>query len=49
MVSHVHCDVWGMRNNLRAWAEHYPVTLILVLDQKVGGTKLESQEITTLG
>ena len=25
-VGHVHCDIWGMRNNLRAWTEHYPVT-----------------------
>ena len=23
----MHCDVWGMRNHLRAWVEHYPVTL----------------------
>ena len=21
-VGHVHCDIWGMRNNLRAWTEH---------------------------
>ena len=27
-VSHVHCEVWGMCNNLCAWAEHYRVTLI---------------------
>ena len=23
----MHCDVLGMRNNLHAWAEHYPITL----------------------
>ena len=26
-VSHLHCDVWDMHNNLRAWAEHCPATL----------------------
>ena len=27
-IIHIHCDVWGMHNNLHAWAEYYPVTLI---------------------
>ena len=27
-VSHMHRDVWATCNNLRAWVEHYPITLI---------------------
>ena len=34
----MHCDVWGMRNNLHAWAEHCPVTLNNVIHGGTGST-----------